>query len=207
MKTMRLLRLLVDYVDSLANPIISPLGLLRNRDISISLAYAVVTVVLVSTAKQCVIIGSVFYKAIKWTITWFPQYAFTFGYADYVASWIALIGVVIELGVYLVLAVIIHYTLRLLGGKASLSKTAITVGYTWIADIIVVIGGVIALNLDILSTVTILIASYIVALIMKALLLVRNLSVVHELRWTTTLLAVVLVAILFSIIGLAIIIV
>lgn len=205
MRTMRVLRLLVDYVDSLADPILSPLGVLRNRSTGVGLAYAIITVVLTSTAKQCVIVGSVFYKTIKWAITWFPQYTFIFGYADYVASWIVLIGVLLELGIYLVLAVAMHYTLRLLGGRTLLLKTAVAVGYTWVADTIVVIGGVIALSLDIPSTVTTLIASYVIALIVKALLLVRNLSIIHEVKWTTTLLAVVLVAVLLLIMGLAVI--
>lgn len=204
MKNNGKLKIVEDYICSLIDIPIYPQKIMVSK---VSLLYAIFTVLIIGASKETVIVGSVFYKVVKWTITWFPHYTFIFGYIDYVSIWIILIGTLIELGAFVLLSLITHYTLRLMGGKSTLLATLTIIGYSWIVDIIVIIGGLIAISLDIPNTVMILLASYVIVLLIKLGLLVRNLSIIHGLKWTTSLIAIVLVSIIFLIIGLAVMVV
>jgi len=200
-------KIIEDYIYSLIDIPMYPQKIATYRASKVSLFYAIFTVLIISASKETVIVGSVFYKVVKWTITWFPHYTFIFGYVDYVSIWVVLIGTLIELGAFVLLSVITHYTLRLMGGKSTLPATLTIIGYSWIVDVIIVVGGLITIGLDIPSTIVVLLVSYVIVLLIKLGLLVRNLSIIHGLKWTTSLIAILLVSILFLIIGLAVIVV
>ena len=204
MKNNGKLKIIEDYIYSLINIPMYPQKVVISK---VSLLYVTFTVLIISASKGTVIIGSVFYKVVKWTITWFPHYTFIFSYIDYVSIWMVLINTLIELGAFVFLSLITYYTLRLMGGKSTLLATLTIIGYSWVVDVIIIVGGLIAISLDILSTVMILLASYVIVLLIKLGLLVRNLSIIHGLKWTTSLAAIILVSIIFLIIGLAVIVV
>ena len=201
----KILALMDEYVRSLSYIILNPRKItsLSNRKI---IAYSLVTLILITSSKETVIIGSIFYKAIKWTITLFPSYSFIYAYADYVSFWIVLIALLVEVGICCTYALVLHYTVRLLGGKPKAIVSLSLVAYTWVMDLIVIVVGLVSISINIPSTITIILASLLISLILKLSLIARSISVVYELKLSTSILVVLLVAVLLAIVGLTIVI-
>ncbi len=201
----KILALMDEYVRSLSYIILSPKKITSLGNSKI-IVYSLITLILIASSKETVIIGSIFYKAIKWTITLFPRYSFIYAYADYVSFWIVLIALLIEIGVCYVYALILHYTVRLLGGKSKVIVTLGLTAYAWVVDLVLIVVGLASISIDIPLTITIILASLLISLILKLVLIARSISVVYGLKPSTSILAVILVAILLAIIGLTIII-
>ncbi len=202
----RILLLVDEYIRSLSYIVFNP-GKIKGMDHRKIIMYSMITLASIAISKEAVIVGSVFYKVIKWTITWFPSYSFIYAYADYVSFWIILIAFMVEVGICYAYAFILHYTVRLLGGNAALPLSLGVTAYSWVADIVIIATGLLTINLDIASTVVVLLSSIVVALVLKIMLIARLIAVIHNIKLSTSVVAVILVTIMFGIIGLTIIVV
>ena len=170
-----LARVVGEYIGSLSLIIISPKDLIDKRMSKKipNLALGLVTIILFSTAKYQVVSGIIMFKTLKMLVTMFPQYFFLTYYAGYVNVWGVSLGVVADLLIMLAFTLLFNSSMRLQGIKHGIVGDLVIVGYSWIADTVIIVAGIVALPLDIVSSAITLIIASIISLALKSCIIVN----------------------------------
>ena len=188
---------IVEYISSLPLVVLDPKNLVEGRIFQRipNIVLGLVTMILFSTAKYQVISGIIMFKTLEMLVALFPQYGFLTYYAGYVNAWGVFLGVVVDVLLLLSFTLLFYAGMKLLGIKHSFNNSLTIVSFSWISEVIVIIAGLVALPFDIVSSALILIISLIIALALKACIIVNAYTKVFSTKWVNVL-AVLLISII-----------
>ncbi len=180
---------IIEYISSLAYIIFDPRRLIHDRVVNRvpNVLLGLITTLLFSVAKYQVISGIIMFKTLKMLVTLFPQYSFLTYYANYVNVWGVFLGVLVDLLLLSSFTLLFYSGIRLLGVQHGFTDSLVIISYSWIADVIVVVAGVITLPLDIISSALILLVSLLVSFVSKAYIVLNAYVAVFDTRWTSVL--------------------
>ncbi len=170
-----LVRVIGGYIGSLSLIIVSPKELVSRRifEKTPNIVLGLITIILFSIAKYQVVSGIIMFKTLKMLVTMFPQYSFLTYYAGYVNVWGVSLGVIADLLIMLAFTLLFNSSMRLQGVKHSIIEDIVIVSYSWIADSVIIVAGLVALPLDIVSSAITLIIASIVSLVLKSCIIVN----------------------------------
>ena len=180
-----LAREITEYISSLLLIVLDPRRLIEDRVIAKipNILLGLITMLLFSVAKYQVVSGIIMFKTLKMLVTLFPQYSFLTYYASYVNAWGVFLGVLVDLLLLLSFTLLFYSGIRLLGIRHSFTSSLTITSYSWIADVVVVVAGLIALPLDIISSALILVIALIVSILLKAFIVMNAYVAVFNTRW------------------------
>ncbi len=180
-----LARVIEEYVGSLSLIIVSPRELVSRRMYRRvpNIVLGIVTILLFSIAKYQVVSGIIMFKTLKMLIIMFPQYSFLTYYAEYVNVWGVLLGVIMDLLFMFAFTLLFYSSMRLQGVKHSVVDDLVIVSYSWIADSLIVIAGLAALPIDIISSAVVLIIAATISFIFKSYIIVNAYVKTYAVKW------------------------
>ncbi len=178
---------IVGYISSLTLIVFDPRRLIGDRVVAKvpNTLLGLITMLLFSIAKYQVVSGIIMFKTLKMLVTLFPQYSFLTCYASYVNAWGVFLGVLVDLLLLLSFTLLFYSGMRLLGVRHNFTNSLTITSYSWIADAVVVIAGLVVLPLDVISSALILIIALIVSFVLKAYMVMNAYVVVFNARWTS----------------------